>query len=288
MFDRPLTALGFTPADDVDGLQATARQDATGGAVIQDLRDAEQWGWWRTGPAESDNDRCFARIAKADRAATSIRAYTGTLIPGVLQTHAYTCAVLRGVSPSLSNDDVIARADQRSQRLDAIHPRSNGVGSLRYIIDEGALSNVVGSLDILRDQLGHLLVTLARRNDIRVQVLPADIGAHPGSSSSFILYDFGTRQVVFLEGLTGASWSVRPSCVGTYGTACEDLMAAALSVDDSLELISQRLAEAEILCRTAGSPGGEPAATRALVHSWTSRRPSMSSRFETAYEETSR
>lgn len=256
LFGRPLARLGFTPpyGDDVF-TDAGVYTDGDGKAsnLIRGLHTDEQHGWWRTDPHHgADLDR-FERLLAAERTAVAIREYAGGIVPGLLQTYEYTIAVLRGYAPALPEDELIRRATRRMERLAAIAPRMDGGRSLWFILDEAALHEPVGGEGVLREQLAHLLVASTRRNDVQIQILPSCTGAHPGKAGPFTLYDFSTRRVAYLEGLTGDSWSVRPSCLAAYSLAYDHLQAAAWSVEVSMEAIAQRVAEMEM---TWGNPIG--------------------------------
>jgi transcriptional regulator with XRE-family HTH domain len=274
LFEQPLPILGFIPPFDADNL--AAGNDTTACTAIRGLHATDQPGWWRTDPHEGDVDPRFGNLLTAEQSATAIRTYSAAIMPGLLQIYEYSIAVLRSHIPALPDEEVGLRADRRTRRLSAIGPKADGSRSMWFILDESALTNAIGGVDVLRAQLAHLLVVSTRRPDLRIQVLPDGLGAHPGLVGAFTVYDFMSRRVLHVEGLTGDSWSVRPSCVATYSLAYDHLLASALSVDDSMERIARRLAETETVWETTGDPSGAPAATRARTIAWRLRAASPS------------
>jgi len=114
---------------------------------------------------------------------------------------------------------------------------------LWFVCTEAALTTPVGGADVLCDQLEHILVVLTRRGDVRLQVLRESVGAHPGLAGLFTLHDFGTQRLVYLEGLTGGAWTARPACLAQYALAYDHLQSAALSSEDTVTLIGDRIAE---------------------------------------------
>ncbi|MGC0417552.1 hypothetical protein ABIA38_003066 [Embleya sp. AB8] len=268
MFGVRLDQLGFTrPAHlvDIEPPSGDPLDDA-----FRKLQGEEQPGWWRTEAGEvADNEAHYARLVDAEREAIEVREYLPALLPGLLQTYEYAYTVLRAGSPTLAEDEVIRRAKRRVERLDRVGQPTNG-GSVWFIVHDCALRNPVGGWSVLVEQLGHLLVTLSRRSDVRLQVLPEDVGAHPGLvAGPFSCYDFGRYKVVYLEGLTGRSWTSRPTCLAAYTLAYSHLQAAALSLDASIERITQRLAEAEMMAACGLGSGGRAAtaATRTASRS---------------------
>jgi uncharacterized protein DUF5753 len=266
MFGVQLDQLGFTrPGHLVDNEDNAFRE----------LRGMEQPGWWRTEPEEQANNKAhYLRLVKAEQSAIAVRTYLPFVLPGLLQTYEYGFALLRAGNPALSHDEVTRRAARRAERLKGIGPPLVSTGrSLWFVVSDQALRNPIGGWSTLADQLGHLLIVLSERPDVRFQVLPDDVGAHPGlAAGAFSIYDFGKRNVVYVEGLTGRSWTSRPTCLAAYSLAYSHLQAAALPVDASVERIAQRTRQAEMKsCSTVANPsGGRSAVTQPTKTAWRS------------------
>ncbi|WP_439677545.1 Scr1 family TA system antitoxin-like transcriptional regulator [Embleya sp. MST-111070] len=270
LFQRPLNELGFrmeaAPEPDQDEMDDVADD------IIHGLQQHDVPGWWRATPHGGTTGVRFERLVTIECAAISIRDYTAGLVPGLLQTFEYACAVLRAYCPAVSEEEIIRRADLRMKRQRELEARRNGARSFWCILDESALYSPVGGPGVLHAQLAQLLVTLTRRPDITVQVLPRDVGAHPGMAGMFTVYDLGGRRVVACEGLTGDSWTCRPSCLAAYSLAYDRLQAEALGAEASIARIAQRLVEVETAW-SVGSRNGEPAATAvettaSRLHPW--------------------
>ena len=83
-----------------------------------------------------------------------------------------------------------------------------------------------------------------REDDIAVfQVVPFSVGAHAAADSNFELLEFEETSiqgpVVFVEGLFSNLYQERPAEIQRYREAVDHLRDAALSVRDSMTLISQ-------------------------------------------------
>ncbi|MFJ8738175.1 Scr1 family TA system antitoxin-like transcriptional regulator [Embleya sp. NPDC127516] len=257
LFGLPLTMLGFSPPV---GSRRFEEEIASAQVVdiVEGLHEGEQSGWWRTDPNEGSAAR-VDRLVQVEQRAVVTRTYESSLIPGPLQVYEYAVAAIRAFVPALPEDQVIRRARRRTERLADLTARSDGSRALLYIIDEPVLHRSVGSEAILRDQLAHLLVTVSALPHVELRVMPLSAGGHPGMAGPFVLFDLGDRRVVYTEALTGASWTSRPACLAAYAFAYDRLQAAALTADESMHLVAQRLAELETAWMLAGD--GRPAAT---------------------------
>ncbi|MFI1586218.1 DUF5753 domain-containing protein [Embleya sp. NPDC020630] len=245
LFGVPLDRLGFVRPPRMAGLE---RSDSGAGRAFRESEgDRAQPGWWLTESDEVAESVHYGRLLEAERSAVSQRCYLPTLLPGLLQTFEYAFTIIRAGSPLMPQDEVLLRAQRRVKRLGHVGRFSYVEGSLWFVIHDSALRNPVGGWQTLTDQLGHLLVVLSQRTDMRLQVLPDDVGAHPGlNAGPFTWYDFGRESVVYREFITGRLWTSDSTCLAAYSLVYAHLQAAALPVDESIELIAKRAREAEL------------------------------------------
>jgi transcriptional regulator with XRE-family HTH domain len=179
-------------------------------------------------------------------AATSIRAYGGLLLPGLLQTAGYARAVISVLRRDVTPDEVEEGVNLRLTRQDIL----TSVDPPDYwaIVDHSALLRPVGGRDAMRDQLRHLIDVAALPN-VTLQVLPFANGAHPGLSGDFTIFSFSEptdQDIVYLEHKKSAYYLDQPEEVRQYTHAFDDLRAEALSPRESLiALASYTSAEAE-------------------------------------------
>jgi hypothetical protein len=78
-------------------------------------------------------------------------------------------------------------------------------GYARAVLDEALLRRPVGGRAAIRRQLHHLAEAAAQPN-VRLQVLPFGVGAHPGMDGAFTVFRFAKptdSEVVHLEHTTG-------------------------------------------------------------------------------------
>jgi transcriptional regulator with XRE-family HTH domain len=196
--------------------------------LVQIAREARQKSWW-----SSYDDRAITALIGFEAAATSIRSYEASLVPGLLQTVEYARAVTRAVRPTLRPGEVNHRVAVRTARQ--AHLPEDDPPELWVILDEAALRRPVGGPDVMSEQVLHL-IEAARLPNVTLQVLPFDAGEHAGMDGSFTIYGFADpadRDVVYLENAISDHYVERPEDVRRYAMLFDHLRAAALKPGDS-------------------------------------------------------
>ncbi|MEU1024930.1 helix-turn-helix transcriptional regulator [Streptomyces sp. NPDC005904] len=179
----------------------------------------------------------FQAYAEMEARAAFISTYQAQVVYGLLQTEAYARAVLGTDRPENLNDLVAARLD-RQRILTREHPPAVWV-----ILDEGALYREVGSRDIMRAQLAHLL-SFREHQWAQVQVLPFSTGQHCATRGSFNLLRFDDDPDLFYaESYDVAHMTANPQVIRERSVSYARLQAAALSVEDSAALIARVMEE---------------------------------------------
>ncbi|MGI8328986.1 helix-turn-helix domain-containing protein [Actinomadura scrupuli] len=204
-------------------------------------RDGRKRGWWQRYGTDLSPETMDLIGLEAD--AVSIDFFELCLIPGLLQTEDYARAVI-STGPFGSVQEQLDRlVTVRMKRQEVlIKPRPPHVWA---IIDESALHRPVGSSDVMRMQLSHL-VSAARLPHVKLQVLPFQVGEHPCMTGAFKILDIGERgdlQVVIVDSLTQITYREEEAEVRRYADAFHRLKAAALPEADSLALIERLVSE---------------------------------------------
>ncbi|MFY1672282.1 helix-turn-helix domain-containing protein [Plantactinospora sp. WMMB334] len=131
--------------------------------------------------AQRDNQPTwFKRWLDAERAATQLRYYHPTLIPGLLQTENYARAVLR-LDPTRTDAEVEKLVAARLQRQEILTRDEPPL--VIAVLDESALRQRDA---IMAEQLRHLL-RMAELPYVQLHVIPADAGLHIGLSGQLAL-----------------------------------------------------------------------------------------------------
>lgn len=209
-----------------DGVPALA----TGGALArlrEHLRDQlhrQVWPPW------------FREWPSIEREAVSLRSWELAVIPGLLQIDEYARALLRGVLPDASDEEVEVQASARMQRQEILDRRDPPM--LWAIMDEAALRREVGGPGVMRGQAEHLLA-MARRPKVKVLVVPASAGAHVGLSGAFAIAEFrDAPEAAYLETAAQGQISDHPAIVKACAQVFDTLRAEALPPRASLDLIT--------------------------------------------------
>jgi hypothetical protein len=172
--------------------------------------------------------------------AASLRIYDPQVVPGLLQTRPYAEALIAGALPETAQADIDKRVQVRMRRQDRISAPENPL-RLWTVLDEAALHRVVGSRLVMREQLEHL-IEQSQLPHVTVQVIPFEMGAHPGLNGQYAILEFpdaADSSVVYIEGVTSDLYLEKAADVQKYSVMYEHLRAQALNVEQSREVISR-------------------------------------------------
>ncbi|MFC4900933.1 helix-turn-helix domain-containing protein [Streptosporangium amethystogenes subsp. fukuiense] len=215
---------------DIYGVTGDTRAD-----LIALQKEAKQRGWLHSFEA-SLPDQYTALIGLEAEAEQAIN-YESLFIPGLLQTEDYIRAMIRGVRPTATDEEIENRVSARLQRQALLE----GDTPLRLwaILDQAALLRRVGGDSVMRAQLKHL-AQQARRPHITIQVIPFSAGAHPGMPGSFIVLKFAEDNfdVVYIDSMAGDLFLEKESDIEMYNHMCQHLRAIALSPADTTALLA--------------------------------------------------
>jgi transcriptional regulator with XRE-family HTH domain len=205
--------------------------------LIQLTRDARQPGWWHSFRDVLPNP--YEVYIGLEAGATLIRNFEPVVVPGLLQTADYAREIFRNGPIELDPDGVERLVEVRLAREKILtrddRPR------LWAVIDEAVIHRVVGSTEVMRGQLRHL-VDAAEQGKTTIQVMPYRAGAHAGTIGAFVILEFEEPTdpaMVYVETLAGDIYLEERSDVNRYTLAFDRLVAAALHPDDSVQMIEQ-------------------------------------------------
>jgi hypothetical protein len=203
--------------------------------VLEDLRrEGAKRGWWSVyGLPE-----WFKPYIGLESDASSVRSFELELVPGLLQTEAYARAVHLAVRHLVAPEDVdrqVTARMERQRRLTETPPLE-----LWAVISEAAVRRVVGSPQIMIEQLNHLRKLARAMPNIKVQVLPFSAGAHGSMSGPFSILSFpepSDPDVAYVEYPVGGNCIEDAKDVSRFTILFDDLRDAALSSRDTTSLI---------------------------------------------------
>jgi transcriptional regulator with XRE-family HTH domain len=233
--------VSVSPRDVRDMLDLYGVSPQQESSLVQLARDSRQKGWWH---AYSDTIQPrFATYIGLESAASEIRIYEVTLIPGLLQTEDYARTVIAAAIVGGGHDGVERNVELLMARQPPL--TSDDPPRLWAVLDEAALRRTVGGAGLMRLQLDRLL-DLAHLPNVAIQVIPFGAGAHPAMGRPFVILAFPERadpDVVYLEDLTSALYVEDVDEVDRYNMFFNHLRATALSFEDSAALIMSVIKE---------------------------------------------
>jgi transcriptional regulator with XRE-family HTH domain len=203
-------------------------------SLMQMAKDSRQQGWWH-----SFGDIPYSVYIGLETDAASLRVYDPQVVPGLLQTRQYAEALIAGALPETPSADIDKRVQVRLRRQERINTAENPL-RLWTVLDEAPLRRLVGNKSLMRDQLEHL-VEQSQLPHVTVQVLPFEMGSHPGLNGQYAILEFPDAtdsSVVYIEGVTSDLYLEKPNEVQKYSVMYEHLRAQALNVEQSREFIA--------------------------------------------------
>ncbi|WP_336320938.1 helix-turn-helix transcriptional regulator [Streptomyces lavendofoliae] len=204
-------------------------------SLMQMAKDSRQQGWWH-----AFGDIPYSVYIGLETDAASLRVYEPQVVPGLLQTRQYAEALITGALPESSSADIEKRVNVRARRQERIRDAETPL-RLWAVIDESALRRVVGDRQLMIEQLEHL-VEQSHLPHVTVQVLPFDMGAHPGISGHYAILEFpdaSDSSVVYIEGVTSDLYLEKANDVQRYSVMYEHLRAQALNVEQTRQFIGE-------------------------------------------------
>lgn len=204
-------------------------------------RDGRKRGWWH----QYTNDLApeYADYIALEADAVEAFSVEPILIPGLLQTPAYTRSIVESQVPDATAELIENLTDVRQKRR-AVLSRENPL-SMWVVVAESALRHQIGGADVMRDQLTSL-IDAARNPNVRLQVLPDRSGVHASMFGPFVILSFpesSETDVVYVDSLLSTIYIEEPTEVARYSELFRRVMAEALPYDKSLVLVEQVMKE---------------------------------------------
>ena len=211
-------------------------EDYETSVLLQLLRRAGEPGWWQRFDKRLIPE-WFDRLVGLQEAANSIRTFEIQYVPGLLQTPAYTRAVVERGLPSAPEREVGRRVELRSKRGQLLQRAD--APQLWAIVDESVLLRVLGSREIMREQLEHL-IAMAQLPHVTVQVVPLDVTDASAPAIPVTYLRFGgldLPDVVYLEHMRSATFLEDRDETEEYRVILDRLADEALNPRESLALL---------------------------------------------------
>ena len=201
--------------------------------LLELVRSADRPGLWQRN--SSTFAQRLATLRTLESRAIRMIDFQCQVIPGLLQTVPYVQGLMRHVGLVRDEEllsDLVAARIRRQAVL-----RKSGAPELLAIVAEGVLRNVVGDKEIMREQLIYL-TEAAQRPNIKLRVIPASAGNHPGFDGPFIRMQFHDRHgVIVLGNRTTNMFLEDDEDLMVYNHVLVELLSVALPEEDSVALV---------------------------------------------------
>jgi transcriptional regulator with XRE-family HTH domain len=217
-------------------LRLYGTDDYEASVLLKLLQRAGEPGWWQRYDKRLMPE-WFDRLVGLQEAAATIRTFEIQYVPGLLQTPAYTRAVVERGLPNAPAGEVERRVELRRHRARLLFRPD--APQLWAVIDESVLLRVLGSTEVMREQLAHL-VEMAERPNVTLQIVPLNVTNASAPAIPVTYLRFGgldLPDVVYLEHIKSANFLEDLDETEEYRVALDRLADEALTPRDSLELL---------------------------------------------------
>lgn len=204
-------------------------------ALLDLVRHASTPGWWHL-HADLLPD-WFEPYIGLEAAAAAIRSYHVQFVHSLMQTEDYARALIHMAHPDAAADEIDRRVHIRMTRQQQL-VRPDGP-LLWIVLDEAALRRPVGTPQVMRDQLTHLL-DITKFQNVVLQILPFDTGAHPALGGPFTILRFpepNLPDLVYLQQLDSALYLNKRDQVDRYMNILDRLCLQAMPPTATRRLI---------------------------------------------------
>lgn len=201
-------------------------------------REGRQRGWWH--PHKKLLGEQYSTYIGLEAEADTVLTFSALMVPGLLQTADYARAIIQGWQTEIDDAATGRRVEIRTRRQETL-TREQDPLRLWAVIDEATLHREVGSPEIMRAQMGHLL-EIAELPRVTLQVIPFSAGAHPGAAGPFSVLQFSdlAPEAVYVENLAGELYVEQPEQVEEFRRGFRQLTAVALSPTATIRRIAEQ------------------------------------------------
>lgn len=204
-------------------------------ALARAARERSWWSGYRDVAPPT-----LLQLIEYESAASAVRQFETTFIPGILQTEDYARAVIQDYYDERPGSDKLrALVELRVRREDLFDADNHP--SFQFMLDEAVIRRLVGGSSAMRHQLRRL-IEVADKPNVTVEVIPFSAGLHPGMNGPFEIIEFADpsdSDIVFLESPRGDIVSDDPEETLRYREAFVGLVKVALGPRDSLARIAK-------------------------------------------------
>jgi transcriptional regulator with XRE-family HTH domain len=205
-------------------------------------REARKNPWWQryrdVAPPK------LLELMDYESAASTIKQFETTFVPGILQTEEYASAVLQVFHDDDSERErVNVLVDLRTRRRSLL--ASDDAPKFYFVLDESVVKRLAGGPTVMRRQL-ESLIAAAKLPNVTMQIVPFQAGLHPGMKGPFELVEFDDTpdgDIVFYEEQGGIYIKDDRKVTDGYRAAFKRIRGRALSPSDSVGRLTEAIDE---------------------------------------------
>ncbi|MFE2747433.1 Scr1 family TA system antitoxin-like transcriptional regulator [Streptomyces scopuliridis] len=176
-----------------------------------------------------------------EREAISLSSFENQVVPGLLQTEAYTREIFGTRVPAFDEDEIETKTAARMERQEIVQRKVPP--TLSFVLWEPILHFPLGGRRVYIDQLNHLRAC-AELPGISIQFLPLKRDNHAGISGPFVLLETPDHQhLAYAESQQGSHWVSDPNSVSMMSRKYAMLRSQALTLEESRDLLDELLGE---------------------------------------------
>ncbi|MFM9604193.1 helix-turn-helix domain-containing protein [Streptomyces turgidiscabies] len=219
-------------ADDIRAWCAACGVEDQTEDLVASLRAVEgTWVEWRRMERAGLRQAQEARLPLYERT-HRFRSYSSWLVPGMIQTHAYTTAALRAIQQRRGLvDDVADAVEARMERQRVLYEAGR---QFAFLVEESVLRSGIGGSEVMIGQLAHL-ITIGSLPNVSMGVVPMRPDRARWPVEGFWLYDSAQVNVELVSGYLTIT---QPSEVTMYAETFAELADLAVYGADSRALIT--------------------------------------------------
>ncbi|ROQ77153.1 helix-turn-helix domain-containing protein [Streptomyces sp. NBC_01260] len=197
---------------------------------------ANEPGWWHS--YRDAVPSWFTAYVSLETGAKTLRTYEPQYVTGLLQTPDYARAVLLGGLPNGSEEELARRVELRLRRQSLLERED--APTLWVVMEEAVLHRMVGSPDVMREQIERLL-DMSELAHVSLDIVPFAAGAHVGACAPFTYFRFAEPElpdIVYSELLSASVYLDQRADVVAHLEA-HSRMALLTSSEDSRALLNR-------------------------------------------------
>lgn len=185
----------------------------------------------------------FISYLEVEQRATVLKSWQPFVVDGLLQTKEYARAILRSARPFDSDAEVEQQVAGRVARQEIWERQQPQPPVLLAVMGEAALRRHVGTTEVVRAQLQHLLDVSGSNPRVTIQVLPFTSHAF-WPDGPFVVASFDdSPDAAYLDNVLDGQVTDRRKQVARVSLLYDSLAKEALTPGDSIEMITRVMAE---------------------------------------------